>query len=1583
MKYFKVVFLLIALGFLFSSQVFAQSDYMDWIQATGSAQWSARIHHTSVVFNNNMWVLGGDDGTRRNDVWYSSDGVSWSRATNSAGWMAREQHTSVVFDSMMWVIGGYGLTGGRRHDVWYSSDGVTWTQATAAASWTNRSYHTSVVFDNKMWVLGGITTSAGLKNDVWYSSDGITWTEAVTNASWSPRQQHTSLVYDNKMWVLGGDDGNRRNDVWYSTDGITWTEATDSAGWVPRSLFSAVVYNDKMWVIGGYSNAGRKHDVWYSSDGVHWTEATASAVWSLRYDQTSVAFDNRMWILGGYDTERLNDVWYSYGRILTLLKPNGGDTLYGGNLLTVKWRTNQTGFTNYRLLFSVDSGMNYLDTIAVLPPTDTTYRWRVPFVTSNTCRVMVQILDGSTVRIADQSDHDFVIQTVSIIVPNGGEYWQGGSDKIIKWRKYTGVTFSNYRLLLSLDGGLTYPQTIASNIASTESTYTWSLPVINSDMAKVKLLVIVAPDTIKAYDATDQLFTIDSDAPDSFSLLIPADNGWIGRNPYFEWQPSIDNFILSHYVLSIAVPSETITLGTSNNNYLSTSSGAWSLANVAAEWSGRTYHSSVVFNNKIWVMGGVDGYGAKNDVWYSSDGINWTQATDNAGWSPRFGQASVVFNNMMWVIGGYDYSSSFNDVWYSTDGVSWNQVTGSTGWAPRFGHTAIVFDNKMWILGGTNYTQHFNDVWYTFDGAHWGQATANAGWSGRDGLTSLVYDNKMWILGGSGTNDVWYTNEGVDWMSTTNSANWSPRQYHTSVVFDNKMWVMGGGTNDVWYSTNSTDWICATSAAGWSARSGNTSLVYDNKMWVIGGDLLNDVWYSIPPLRLPEGTHQWWVTAYDRANNSRRSNQSLSVRVDTGLPSIPTIISLSDSVYLHHTLVSFVWNKASDNLSGLKDYRLQISNNPAFSSGIDTIIADTSITFALNETTYWWRVCAIDSADNQGDFSTRDSFGIDNTAPSIPVLVSPNNNTLIHQSNMTFFWRSSSDNLSGIAVYVFQYALDSMFSNPYEATISDTILQLVMSDTIYFWRVKAVDVAGNTSGWSVTRKFEIDTQVPNVPILISPLHDVWLTDSSVIFNWSQVTLDNSKINRTKDSKIKTDAVLSSVRYIIQVDTSRDFTYPIIDTTGLLFDTLLLNQAQYFWKVQAYDLAGNQGSFSNPDSFGIDNTAPDIPNLISPTNGAITNNANVVFIWNRSTDNVSGVYRYILEYARNAGFTNPTDTLISDTTITLSLADTTYYWRVKAQDRAYNQSGWSSTCNFELDTRIPNAPALISPLNSVWFTSTSVIFNWSQVTSNTKSFVSYILQADTSRNFTNPIIDTTGFLFDTLVLNQARFFWRVQAYDAAGNQGVFSGRDSFGVDYTAPAIPNLVSPANSAILTDSFVTFIWNRSSDNLSGVINYQIQIANNSSFVNPIDTTISDTSAIRKLRDTTYYWRVRVTDIAGNQSAWSSVVSFRVITTGIEEASGVSTPRIFSIAQNSPNPFSRLTNIQYSVPTRSKINITIYDSEGQAVISLINQNQNPGMYSVRWNGNNSKGELCPNGVYFYKLETERYKATRKMLMLK
>jgi len=232
--------------------------------------------------------------------------------------------------------------------------------------------------------------------------------------------------------------------------------------------------------------------------------------------------------------------------------------------------------------------------------------------------------------------------------------------------------------------------------------------------------------------------------------------------------------------------------------------------------------------------------------------MNWTCATDSAEWSRRMNHTTVAFDNKIWVLGGYDCFGLYkNDVWYSTNGISWTQATDSANWMPREEFASVVYDNKIWILGGNHAGSHKNDVWNSADGVNWLCVTDSADWSPRHLLTSIVFNDKIWVLGGcdgSSRNDVWYSNDGINWTQVTDSAGWRGRLGHTAIVFDNKIWVMGGPSLmfDVWYSTDGANWICATESIG--QRVYHTSVVHDNKMWIIGGEngglFKNDVWYS-------------------------------------------------------------------------------------------------------------------------------------------------------------------------------------------------------------------------------------------------------------------------------------------------------------------------------------------------------------------------------------------------------------------------------------------------------------------------------------------------------------------------------------------------------------------------------------------------------------------------------------------------------------------------------------------------------------------------------------------------------------------
>jgi leucine-zipper-like transcriptional regulator 1 len=164
-----------------------------------------------------------------------------------------------------------------------------------------------------------------------------------------------------------------------------------------------------------------------------------------------------------------------------------------------------------------------------------------------------------------------------------------------------------------------------------------------------------------------------------------------------------------------------------------------------------------------------DGSGYVNDVWWSKDGVNWTEATHNAPWPARVDHASVVFDNKIWVIGGMSDNPVIkdevflNDVWWSADGTNWTEATDNAPWIARCRHTSAVFEGKIWICGGLNdNVDCTNDTWWSADGEHWTENVDEAPWTGRQSHASVVFNNEMWVMGGesggNAFNDVWLLN---------------------------------------------------------------------------------------------------------------------------------------------------------------------------------------------------------------------------------------------------------------------------------------------------------------------------------------------------------------------------------------------------------------------------------------------------------------------------------------------------------------------------------------------------------------------------------------------------------------------------------------------------------------------------------------------------------------------------------------------------------------------------------------------------------------------------------------------------------
>jgi len=88
--------------------------------------------------------------------------------------------------------------------------------------------------------------------------------------------------------------------------------------------------------------------------------------------------------------------------------------------------------------------------------------------------------------------------------------------------------------------------------------------------------------------------------------------------------------------------------------------------------------------------------------------------------------------------------------------------------------------------------------------------------------------------------------------------------------------------------------------------------------------------------------------------------------------------------------------------------------------------------------------------------------------------------------------------------------------------------------------------------------------------------------------------------------------------------------------------------------------------------------------------------------------------------------------------------------------------------------------------------------------------------------------------------------------------------------------------------------------------------------------------------------------------------------------------PGTYKLYQNYPNPFNPVTTIKFSIPKDSYVELYIYDAEGKKVSSLANRNYKAGSYLIDFNASN-----LPSGVYFYKLKTDDFSMTKKMILIK
>jgi autotransporter passenger strand-loop-strand repeat protein len=361
----------------------------------------------------------------------------------------------------------------------------------------------------------------------------------------------------------------------------------------------------------------------------------------------------------------------------------------------------------------------------------------------------------------------------------------------------------------------------------------------------------------------------------------------------------------------------------------------------------------------------------------------------------------------------------------------------------------------------------------------------------------------------------------------------------------------------------------------------------------------------------------------------------------------------------------------------------------------------------------------------------------------------------------------------------------------------------------------------------------------------------------------------------------TDTCTGVKQYEVQVDNNADFSSLEYSATPAASAATVnsLADGTYYWQVRAQDNYSNWSDWSSVSSFVVDTAAPAAPAALTQT---ITGNS-VALDWTDSTDAISGVKNYLLQYAANDKFTGAVQRTISTSDANISgLSDGIYYWRVRSVDNFDNASSWV-VGSFMVDATAPSVPMTMTQT----VTGKNVAFDWANATDATSGVKQYQVQIDYNSYFSSPVSTQTSTVSAAAAngLDEGSYYWRVRTQDNSDNWSAWSSASSFIVDSIAPSNP----AALTQTVTGKNVAFDWSDSSDSGSGMKNYLIEYALNGQFTGAVQrsTAVSNFN-VSGLADGVYYWRIQSVDNSRNAGDWITGGNFAVDTTGPVAASGL-----------------------------------------------------------------------------------------------
>jgi len=247
----------------------------------------------------------------------------------------------------------------------------------------------------------------------------------------------------------------------------------------------------------------------------------------------------------------------------------------------------------------------------------------------------------------------------------------------------------------------------------------------------------------------------------------------------------------------------------------------------------------------------------------------------------------------------------------------------------------------------------------------------------------------------------------------------------------------------------------------------------------------------------------------------------------------------------------------------------------------------------------------------------------------------------------------------------------------------------------------------------------------------------------------------------------------------------------------------------------------------------------------------------------------------------------------------TLEGVTYYWQVRTIDTGLRQSEWSVQQSTYVPNESPTIPVLLEPINGTATNQLTITFDWTDSTDTVSGVSNYELQVSTDINFGIINYSSAPTVSQAIItLAENLYYWRVRAKDNAGNYSNWTSTYSISVDTTPPVSVGFES---LNVLSSSTIKIIGT-ANDAISGLHSqpYYIQCSTDGIIWGNNDSgwVVSSHTWTGLSPNTTYWFRIKARDNAGNESVWTSTAT-KVTLANPPVGSYVSSVSSYSITLN------------------------------------------------------------------------------------